>query len=49
MKNNISFCVSMSTIPTRISNINEILDKINDQTLKPDKIFLNIPIIDNFL
>ena len=43
MKNNISFCVSMSTIPARISNINEILDKINDQTLKPDKIFLNIP------
>tara|TARA_B100001939_G_C16781860_1_gene547363 strand:+ start:96 stop:830 length:735 start_codon:yes stop_codon:yes gene_type:complete len=43
MKNEISFCVSMSTIPGRIDNINEILNKINEQTLKPNKIFLNIP------
>ena len=43
MKKDISFCVSMSTIPGRIDNINEILNKLNDQTLKPDKIFLNIP------
>ncbi len=43
MKNDISFCVSMSTIPARISNLNEILYKINGQTLKPNKIFLNIP------
>ena len=34
----------MSTIPGRIDNINEILNKINEQTLKPNKIFLNIPI-----
>ena len=43
MRNNITFCVSMSTIPSRITNINEILNKINNQTLKPDKIFLNVP------
>ena len=33
----------MSTIPSRISNINEIIENINRQTLKPNKIFLNIP------
>lgn len=39
----ITFCVSMSTIPSRIENINDILHNINNQTLKPNKIFLNIP------
>lgn len=39
----ISFCVSMSTIPSRVKNINQILEYINAQTLKPDKIYLNIP------
>ncbi len=43
MKNNISFCISMSTIPSRISKISEIIENINKQTLKPEKIFLNIP------
>lgn len=38
-----SFCVSMSTIPSRIRNINNILENINNQTLKPNKIYLNIP------
>ena len=38
-----SFCVSMSTIPSRVENIKDILDNINNQTLKPNKIFLNIP------
>ena len=38
-----SFCVSMSTIPSRVKNIIDILDNINNQTLKPNKIFLNIP------
>ena len=33
----------MSTIPSRIQNINNILANINSQTLKPNKIFLNIP------
>ena len=38
-----TFCVSMSTIPSRVQNINNILANINSQTLKPNKIFLNIP------
>lgn len=33
----------MSTIPSRVRNINEVLENINNQTLKPNKIFLNIP------
>lgn len=40
---NFSFCVSMSTIPSRIKNINSSLKSINDQKIKPQKIFLNIP------
>ena len=42
-----SFCVSMSTIPSRVKNINDILENINNQTLKPNKIFLNIPLTYN--
>ena len=42
--NEIKFCVSMSTIPSRIKGIHKILDNIENQTLKPEKIFLNIPI-----
>ena len=45
--NDFSFCVSMSTIPSRVKNINDILGNINNQTLKPDKIFLNIPHVYN--
>ena len=37
----------MSTIPSRVKKINDILDNINNQTLKPDKIFLNIPLAYN--
>lgn len=33
----------MSTIPSRLKNINYIINNINNQTLKPHKIFLNIP------
>jgi hypothetical protein len=33
----------MSTIPSRIKNINNVIETINDQTLAPDRIFLNIP------
>ena len=33
----------MSTIPSRLNNISEIIDNINKQTLKPKKIYLNIP------
>tara|TARA_B110001450_G_C17625321_1_gene482900 strand:+ start:138 stop:848 length:711 start_codon:yes stop_codon:yes gene_type:complete len=35
--------VSMSTIPSRIENINEVISHINNQKLRPEKIFLNIP------
>jgi hypothetical protein len=41
--NQVKFCVSMSTIPSRIKNISRTLEKIKNQTLQPDKIFLNIP------
>ena len=43
MKNDISFCVSMSTIPGRIKKIGEVIENINKQTIKPKKIFLNVP------
>ena len=33
----------MSTIPSRLININETLESITNQTLKPNKIYLNIP------
>ena len=33
----------MSTIPSRIKNINEVIETINKQTLVPDRIYLNIP------
>ena len=34
----------MSTIPSRVDGISKIIENINAQSLKPDKIFLNIPI-----
>ena len=37
------FCVSLTTLPSRITNINKTIDSINRQTIKPDKIFLNLP------
>ena len=38
-----NFCVSFTTIPSRIDEIKKTIDSINSQTLKPNKIFLNIP------
>ena len=35
----------MSTIPSRIKNIHEVITNLNKQTLKPNKIYLNIPYI----
>ena len=35
--------VSVSTIPQRIKTINKSIDSLLNQTLKPDKIFINIP------
>ena len=37
------FCVSLTTLPSRINNIAETLKSINSQTLKPEKIFINLP------
>ncbi len=44
MMSEVKFCVSMSTIPSRIKSIHKILNNIENQTLHPNKIFLNIPI-----
>jgi len=35
--------VSLSTIPKRLKNLNESINSLLKQTLKPDKIFINIP------
>ena len=35
--------ISLSTIPSRIKNINKSIESFLNQTLKPDKIFINIP------
>ena len=35
--------VSISTIPSRIKNVEKSINSIIKQTVKPDKIFLNIP------
>ena len=34
---------SLTTIPQRIKNINKSIDSLLKQSLKPDKIFINIP------
>ena len=39
----IKFCVSMSTIPSRIKSVYKTLDNIKKQNKQPEKIFLNIP------
>ena len=39
----INFCVSLTTLPSRINNINDTLDSIISQTITPNKIFLNLP------
>ena len=39
----INFCVSLTSIPSRIDNIQETLFSIENQTIKPVKIFLNLP------
>ena len=36
--------VSLSTIPPRIKNLEKSVESILNQTLKPDKIFINIPL-----
>jgi len=39
----VKFCVSLTTIPSRLKFIHKTLDSINAQSKPPDKIFLNIP------
>ena len=39
----INFCVTLTTIPSRLKNLEIAIKSINKQTLKPNKIFLNIP------
>ena len=38
------FCVSLTTLPSRIDNIKETLNSIQKQTLQPDRIYLNLPL-----
>ena len=35
--------ISFSTVPPRISKIEPILDSLVNQSVKPDKIFINVP------
>ena len=38
-----NFCVSLTSLPSRINNIDQTLNSICNQTLKPSKVFLNLP------
>ena len=38
-----NFCVSLTSLPSRIDNLDKTLESINKQTLKPKNIFLNLP------
>ena len=37
------FCISLTTIPPRVKFIKKTLDSLKNQTIKADKIFLNVP------
>jgi hypothetical protein len=39
----VNFCVSLTTIPSRIREVSLTIDSLINQTKKPEKIFLNIP------
>ena len=39
----IKFCISLTTIPSRIKSIEKTINSLNSQELKPDMIFLSIP------
>ena len=38
-----NFCVSLSSIPSRFESVKKVVNSINLQTIRPRKIFLNIP------
>jgi len=40
---NTNFCITFTTIPSRLNSIHKTIESIKRQTLKPKKIFLNIP------
>ncbi len=40
---NTNFCITFTTIPSRLDSIYKTIKSIEQQTLKPSKIFLNIP------
>ena len=37
------FCVSLTTLPSRVDNIYETIISIQNQSIKPNKIFINLP------
>ena len=37
------FCLALSCIPTRFDNLNLTINSLQNQTFKPDKIFLSVP------
>jgi len=39
----INFCVSLTTLPSRIDNIEETIFSIKNQSIQPDKIYINLP------
>jgi len=39
----INFCVSLSSVPSRFETVKKVIYSLNSQTIKPSKIFLNIP------
>ena len=39
----IKFCITLTTIPSRIETIEKTINSLNNQILKPNIIFLNIP------
>ena len=39
----INFCVSFTTLPSRIENIKRTIESIDSQTLKANGVFLNLP------
>jgi hypothetical protein len=39
----INFCVSLSSVPSRFEGVKKVVNSLNKQTIKPSKIFLNIP------
>ncbi len=38
-----NFCVSLTSLPSRINNLDQTIASLENQTLKPQKIFLNLP------